>query len=131
MLGLAKLLFVPWALSAPPNVLLMWSDDVGYGDVGFNGNGTMQTPNLDRLAATGAVLTQHLVASPICTPSRAALLTGRHAVRNGMTSADPNFSVMGLGPGGLPAAEITLAEALRARGYATVSSAVRCAPRAR
>ena len=81
--------------------------------------GTMRTPHLDQLAAAGHVLTQHLVASPICTPSRAALLTGRHAVRTGMTSADPNFNVMGLGPGGLPAVEVTLAEALRARGYAT------------
>ena len=105
--------------SSLPNVVFLWVDDVGYGDLGFNGNTTMRTPHLDALAASGAILTQHLVASPICTPSRAALLTGRHAVRSGMTSGDPNFYVMGLGPGGLPENEITLAEALRDRGYST------------
>ena len=105
--------------SALINVLLLWADDVGYGDVGFNGNRTMKTPNLDQLAASGAVLTQHLVATPICTPSRAALLTGRHAVRSGMTSSSTNFGVMGLGPGAMPKEEITLAEELQLRGYST------------
>lgn len=105
--------------AAKPNVLLLWCDDVGYGDVGFTGNTTMKTPRLDALAASGAVLTQHLVASPICTASRAALLTGRHAIRVGMTSAKPNFNVMGLGPGSLPAHETTIAEALQERGYKT------------
>ena len=100
-----------------PNVLLLWCDDVGYGDVGFNGNNTIKTPSLDALAASGAVLTQHLVASPLCTPSRAALLTGRHAIRVGMTSPKPNYNVMGLGPGSLPHEETTIAEALRDRGY--------------
>ena len=105
--------------SALINVLLLWADDVGYGDVGFNGNHTMKTPNLDQLAASGAVLTQHLVATPICTPSRAALLTGRHAARSGMTSSSTNFGVMGLGPGAMPKEEITLAEELQLRGYST------------
>ena len=114
----------PWspASAAPtvrPNVLFLWVDDLGYGDVGALGNNTIRTPHIDALAATGATLTAHLVASPLCTPSRAALLTGRHAVRTGLTSAKPNFNVMGLGPGGLPPEEVTLAEALRDRGYST------------
>lgn len=114
---------------SPPNVVFLWVDDVGYGDLGFNGNNTMRTPNLDALAASGAVLTQHLVASPICTPSRAALMTGRHAVRSGMTSGDPNFYVMGVGPGGLPDQEVTVAEALRDRGYSTAMVGKWCARR--
>ena len=107
-------------ISKAPNVVLLWVDDVGYGDVGFNGNTTLRTPHLDSLAASGVILTQHLVASPICTPSRAALMTGRHAVRSGMTSGNPNFYVMGLGPGSLPDESITLAESLRDRGYTTL-----------
>ena len=84
--------------------------------MGCFGNSTLLTPNIDALAATGARLTQHLVASPICTPSRAALLTARHAVRSGMTSKYDNTQVMGLGPGGLRLNEITVAEVLRDDG---------------
>jgi steryl-sulfatase len=121
MPSLLSLLFalMVGAEAARPNVLLLWCDDVGYGDLGFTGNTTMKTPRLDALARSGAVLTQHLVASPLCTPSRAALMTGRHAIRVGMTSAHPNFNVMGLGPGSLPQEETTIAEALRDRGYRT------------
>jgi arylsulfatase A-like enzyme len=102
-----------------PNVLFLWVDDVGYGDLGAFGNNTMLTPNVDRLAKAGAMLTAHYVASPICTPSRAALLTGRHAIRSGMTSDRDNFNVMGLGPGRLHEQDLTIAEVLRAEGYAT------------
>jgi hypothetical protein len=76
--------------SAPPtrpNILILYVDDLGYGDIGAFGNDTIRTPNVDRLAAEGVKLTQHLVASPMCTPSRAALLTGRHAVRLGTAAA--------------------------------------------
>ena len=77
-----------------PNVLFLWADDVGFGDLGCFGNYTMRTPHIDGLAATGFVMTAHMVATPICTPSRAALMTGRHAVRVGMTSDNPNFDVV-------------------------------------
>ena len=89
---------------------MLWTDDIGYGDIGCFGNTTLKTPNVDRLGASGALLTAHYVSSPICTPSRASLLTGRYAVRSGMTSDDTNFGVMGLGPGSLPAEEETLEE---------------------
>ena len=102
-----------------PNVVFLWVDDVGYGDLGFMGNGTVKTPNLDRLATSGTALTAHYVPTPICTPSRAALLTGRFAIRSGMTSGNDNFNTMGLGPGRLPEAEVTVAEALRSAGYST------------
>ena len=87
-----------------------------HGDIGAEQY--TRTPHIDALAASGATLTAHPVASPLCTPSRAALLTGRHAIRTGLTSAKPNFNVMGLGPGGCRR-RWTLAEALRDRGYST------------
>ena len=77
---MAALLLASASIAAPPNVLLLWVDDVGYGDIGFNGNATMKTPHLDKLAASGTVLSQHLVASPICTPSRAALIASTTAL---------------------------------------------------
>ena len=67
-----------------PNVLLIVADDLGIGDVGCFGNDTIRTPNLDRLAIEGAKLTHHLAAASICTPSRAALMTGRYPIRIGM-----------------------------------------------
>ena len=65
-----------------PNVLLFIMDDVGMGDIGCFGNDTIKTPNIDGLAREGAMLTQH-IAMPLCTPSRAALMTGRLPVRYG------------------------------------------------
>ncbi len=104
--------------SRPPNVVVIFSDDLGYGDLGCFGHPTIRTPNLDRMAAEGMKLTQFYSAAPVCTPSRAALLTGRLPQRSGMCSGRrrvlfPNSK------GGIPAGEITLAEALKAKGYAT------------
>lgn len=67
----------------PPNILLLIADDLGYGDLGAMGNRTLPTPNIDRLAAEGVSLTHHLTAASVCTPSRAAFLTGRLPVRYG------------------------------------------------
>ena len=97
-----------------PNIVILLADDLGYGDLGCTGHPTIRTPNLDRMAAEGAKFTQYY-AWCYCSPSRAALLTGRLPVRSGLNRV--------LGPhsaGGIPDAEVTLAEALKQRGYATL-----------
>lgn len=105
-------------LERPPNVIIVLVDDLGYGDLASYGHPTMATPDLDRMAAEGLRFTQFYAAAPTCTPSRAALLTGRLPVRNGMT--DENLPVLfPFSSGGLPSEELTLAEALADEGYST------------
>lgn len=101
-----------------PNVVIIYADDLGYGDLACYGHPTIRAPHLDRMAREGARCTSFYSAAPVCTPSRAALLTGRLPIRNGMCSDDRRV----LFPdslGGIPAKEITIAEAVRARRYAT------------
>ncbi len=103
------------AATRPPNFIILFADDLGYSDLACFGHPTIRTPNLDRMAAEGVRLTSFYCAAPVCTPSRAGLLTGRYPVRAGQ----PN----NLGPdskGGLPLNEITLAQALKQRGYRTM-----------
>jgi arylsulfatase A len=124
LLALAALFFLlaasgPDAAPArPPNIVILFADDLGYGDLGCYGHPTIRTPNLDRMAAEGMRFTDFYSAAPVCTPSRAALLTGRLAVRSGMAS-DTRRVLFPNSKGGLPEEEITLAEALKTRGYAT------------
>ena len=92
----------------------MLADDLGYGDLGCYGHPTIRTPNLDRMAAEGLKFTQYY-AWCYCTPSRAALLTGRLPVRSGL-----NRVLGARSNGGIPDGETTLAQALKARGYATM-----------
>lgn len=102
----------------PPNVVIVYADDLGYGDLGCYGHPTIRTPNLDRMAREGMRFTQFYSAAEVCTPSRAALLTGRYPVRSGM--AHDRFRVLrSNSAGGLPKGEETLAELLRGRGYRT------------
>jgi cytochrome P450 len=72
------------AVAAPPNIVIIYADDLGYGDLGCYGHPTIRTPNLDRLAAEGMRFTEFYSAAEVCTPSRAALLTGRYPIRSGM-----------------------------------------------
>lgn len=101
-----------------PNLIVIFCDDLGYGDLGSFGHPTIRTPNLDRMAREGQKWTHFYSAASVCTPSRAALLTGRLPVRNGMMS--PKHRVLFPdSTSGIPEAEVTLAEALRDAGYAT------------
>ena len=113
----------------PPNVVLIFADDLGYGDVSSFGSGAISTPHLDGLATDGIRLTNFYSASPVCSPSRFSLLTGRYPTRGFIHSVFfPSNTLMGRlvhafgfphGIRGIPADEVTLAEALRAGGYTT------------
>ena len=114
---------LPWALIRPaearlPNFVVLFADDLGYGDLGCFGHPTIHTPALDRMAAEGMRLTQFYSAASVCTPSRAALLTGRLPIRSGMCS-DSRRVLFPNSLGGLQNDEFTLAEGLGAKGYAT------------
>jgi arylsulfatase A len=97
-----------------PNIVIIFADDLGYGDLGCYGNKDIETPNLDRMAREGVRFTDFYVAQPVCSASRAALLTGCYPNRIGILGA--------LGPAakhGISDQEKTLAEMLKPRGYAT------------
>lgn len=101
-----------------PNIIVIFADDLGYGDLGCYGHPSIRTPNLDRMAGEGMRFTDFYSAAEVCTPSRAALLTGRYPVRSGM--AHDHFRVLRpRSNGALPASEVTLPELLKQRGYAT------------
>nr|XP_025840402.1 arylsulfatase E isoform X1 [Vulpes vulpes] len=127
-----------------PNILLLMADDFGIGDIGCYGNNSIRqgcenhssglptktpvtmdlalhtTPNIDRLAEDGVMLTQHIAAASVCTPSRAAFLTGRYPLRSGMVSSNGYRVLQWTGvSGGLSTNEITFAKILKDRGYAT------------
>ena len=99
--------------SPPPHIVFFLIDDLGYADCGFNGGTEILTPHIDQLAKDGAVLESHYV-QPVCSPTRAALMTGRYATRTGVyTIVRPHA------PWGLPLGERTLANALQDAGYTT------------
>jgi arylsulfatase A len=99
----------------PPNVVLIFTDDQGYGDLSCFGSETIRTPNTDRLARGGRKFTSFMVASPVCSPSRAALLTGCYPKRVGMH----RHVLFPTSTTGLDPAEHTIADQLKAQGYAT------------
>lgn len=127
LLGVSLLAAVAVALQSgsqgsdsSPNFVVIFCDDVGYGDVGTFGHPTIRTPELDRMATEGQKWTNFYVGASVCTPSRAALLTGRLPIRSGMCSSERRVLFPHSG-GGLPASEITIAEALKELGYATAA----------
>ncbi len=95
--------------SRPPNIIFVLADDLGYHDVGFNGRTEWKTPNLDKLAAQGTIFKRWYANAVVCAPSRAALMTGKYTIHNGVSgnSAD------------LPRTEITIPDALKPLGYKT------------
>jgi len=103
-----------------PNFIVIFADDLGYGDLSCFGHPTIRTPNLDQMAAEGQKWTNFYVAACVCTPSRAGLLTGRLPIRNGMCS-DTRRVLFPNSAGGLPAAEITIAKFLKQHGYRTAA----------
>src|SRR3954462_11494573 len=104
----------PTPAAAPPNYIIILADDLGYGDLGIQGSTTIATPRIDRMAREGVRFTDAYAAAPFCSPSRAALLTGRLPARAGLP-----YVMFPAEHHGLPVAEITLAELLKGRGYAT------------
>ncbi|KAF2354085.1 Sulfatase N-terminal [Trinorchestia longiramus] len=99
-----------------PNVLIFLVDDLGFGDLSFMGHPTSQSPAIDRLAAQSKVFTQFYVTSPVCSPSRASILTGRYQTRSGIYPGvlEPD------NPRGLPVNETTIAKLLQRQGYRTL-----------
>lgn len=104
----------------PPNFVIIFADDLGYGDLGVFGHPTIKTPHLDRMAHEGQKWTNFYAAASVCTPSRAGLLTGRLPIRSGMASNKQRV-LFPDSKNGLPASEITLAEQLKKVGYATAA----------
>ena len=120
---LLTLLFLLFGTAwAKPNLLIVLADDMGYGDLGLTGSKTLKTPHLDSLAASGVFCSQAYVASSVCSPSRAGLITGRDPRRFGyegnLNKGHANYptrpELLGLPPG-----EHTLGDHLQAAGYAT------------
>ena len=94
-----------------PNIIVMLSDDQGWGDLGFTGNTFVQTPNIDRIAHEGTIL-ENFYVCPVSSPTRAEFLTGRYHVRSGVNSTTGGGERFNLG-------EKTIAEYFREAGYAT------------
>jgi arylsulfatase A-like enzyme len=115
--GLALLVATATAATSKPNILLLYADNLGYGDLGCYGNIGIQTPRLDKLAGEGVLCRDFYVVAPTCTVSRGAILTGRHALRNGLVKqlrTTENWDGVGL-----PHRERILPQYLKEAGYAT------------
>jgi uncharacterized sulfatase len=137
--------FIPDKAAARPNLVVILADDLGYGDLGVQGSRAIETPHIDQVAAEGMRFTQFYSSAPICSPSRAGLLTGRYPLRSGIMTALPaaadsllrklaysagqvfaklgsvDMSGGGNAVAGLPPSEITIPEALKLAGYRSMA----------
>lgn len=102
---------------ARPNIIFILADDLGWGDVGFNGQQHIETPSLDAMAKEGIVLTSHYAGSTVCMPSRCALLTGYH-MGHATVRGNPRWTFTGK-PVNIGAADVTIAKELKRAGYRT------------
>ncbi|MCG8581022.1 MAG: arylsulfatase [Bacteroidales bacterium] len=100
-----------------PNIIYIILDDLGYGDVGFNGQELIQTPRIDQLAKEGVIFTNHYAGAPVCGPSRAVLMTGKH-LGHCTVRGNPRWTLSGT-PVDIDSADVTIAEELKRAGYAT------------
>lgn len=101
----------------PPNIIFILADDLGYADVGFNGQEHIRTPHLDQMATEGIVLTQHYAGSTVCMPSRCTLMTGKHT-GHCTVRGNPRWTLSGT-PVDLKPQDTTVAEELKRAGYRT------------
>jgi arylsulfatase A-like enzyme len=106
-------------MATTPNIILIFCDDLGYGDLGCYGSAVNPTPRLDRMAAEGLRLTDFYVSAPLCSPSRASLLTGCYSQRVGLGTGETFGVLMPRDRIGLAPEEMTIADLLREAGYAT------------
>jgi arylsulfatase A-like enzyme len=104
--------WLPLAEAGKPNILVLYADDMGYNELSCYGGKHVATPNIDSLATGGIRMTQGYVSAPLCSPSRAGLMTGRYQTRFGHENNT-------MAPGGLPLTETTLADRMKTLGYAT------------
>lgn len=105
-----------------PNVLVLFADDLGYGDLGFTGHPTNPTPNLDSLAAASMRFAQSYSSFHVCSPSRGSMMTGRLPIRTGTAGASWTGGVFAsTAVGGLPTNETTMADLLKGQGYVTAA----------
>ena len=119
IISYASLAYAAVLQAAPPNFVVIFIDDMGYGDIGPFGSKINRTPHLDQMAREGRKLTSFYVASPVCTPSRAALMTGCYPQRVGLERGSGHIVLFPGDHHGLNPKEITIAETLKSAGYAT------------
>jgi len=107
----------PQEVATKPNIIFILADDLGYGDVGFNGQDKIKTPNIDKLAKNGMIFTNHYTGSSVCGPSRAVLMTGKHTGHS-TVRGNPRWTASGT-PVDINAEDVTVAEELKRAGYTT------------
>jgi len=117
VIGIALLLGSVSYSQEKPNIILIMADDLGWGDVGFNGQTKIKTPHIDQLAKEGIIMNNFYAGSAVCGPSRACLITGKHT-GHGSVRGNPRWTASGK-PVDIKAEEITVAEELKKAGYTT------------